>query len=233
MDTNKAIEILSGYNRNTIISTIYDKGNVSEAFLCLMPDFEYPSWSWRILGDFLRITTPRTQTVKIFRDHHSISPRESDNLGTMVCFHKRYNFGDLHKFSSIEYQSRMDDPDVFVLPLYMYDHSSQHIATTPFSCPWDSGQLGWIEVTREDALKMIGPKNMTPDNIMHLLKMEVIEYNSYINGDVYRFEIHDENGEEVDSCGSFYGQEWHENGLIDHIPEACHKQLKDIEIIES
>lgn len=31
-----------------------------------------------------------------------------------------------------------------ILPLYLYDHSGLTMNTCGFSCPWDSGQVGWI-----------------------------------------------------------------------------------------
>jgi hypothetical protein len=31
-----------------------------------------------------------------------------------------------------------------ILPLYLYDHGGITISCSPFSCPWDSGQVGWI-----------------------------------------------------------------------------------------
>lgn len=41
-------------------------------------------------------------TIKIFPDHYPESPREWDNLGTMICWHRRYNLGDKHKYESPE-----------------------------------------------------------------------------------------------------------------------------------
>ena len=32
--------------------------------------------------------------LEIFDDLNPCSPREFDNLGTMVCFHRRYDLGD-------------------------------------------------------------------------------------------------------------------------------------------
>lgn len=33
-------------------------------------------------------------TIKIYHDEDAESPRDWDNLGEMVCFHRRYNLGD-------------------------------------------------------------------------------------------------------------------------------------------
>jgi len=42
-------------------------------------------------------------TLKIVYDEYAESPRENqDNLGTMICWHNRYNLGDKHSYYSIE-----------------------------------------------------------------------------------------------------------------------------------
>jgi hypothetical protein len=42
-------------------------------------------------------------TINIFPDGDAPNPRkEFDSLGTMVCFHRRYNLGDRHEFRDPE-----------------------------------------------------------------------------------------------------------------------------------
>jgi hypothetical protein len=38
---------------------------------------------------------------------------------------------------------------VCIKDLYLYDHSGITISTSPFSCGWDSGQVGFIYLTRQ------------------------------------------------------------------------------------
>ena len=179
--------------------------------------------------------------LEIFVDEDSQNPREWDNLGTMVCWHRNYNLGDEHSYSSSEDFLRelasehvtteyleakykemfgdltvventeigvnngtweivhkdgrildtyaidvsgfeteeeakdelmyfkinfIGDPEetleefftvgdyiiessVVILPLYLYDHGEITMSTGRFSCPWDSGQVGWIYCTKE------------------------------------------------------------------------------------
>ena len=47
------------------------------------------------------------------------------------------------------------------LPLYLMDHSGLAMQTTSFNDPWDSGQVGWIYVSKEDALKEFAGEKMT------------------------------------------------------------------------
>lgn len=38
--------------------------------------------------------------LQVFRDEYAENPREWDNLGKMVCWHRRYNLGDKHDYES-------------------------------------------------------------------------------------------------------------------------------------
>jgi hypothetical protein len=93
-----------------------------------------------------------------------------------------------------------------ILPLYLYDHSGITMNTYGFSCPWDSGMLGWITCEKKDILETYGslsPK--TIEQAKSCLQAEVEEYDHYLRGDCYGYQITDEYGEEVDSCWGFIG----------------------------
>ena len=54
------------------------------------------------------MTTKRTKILQIHPDHDPESPRQYDNIFTMVCWHNRYNLGDVQpKDSPTEYCERM------------------------------------------------------------------------------------------------------------------------------
>ena len=73
--------------------------------------------------------------------------------------------------------------------------------TSPFSCGWDSGQVGYIYMTKERA-KEEGLKDP-----FKTLEHEVKEYDHYIVGNCYGYTIEDEDGDFLDSCGGFLGYE--------------------------
>lgn len=150
-------------------------------------------------------------TVKVVQDDDPINPRkEWDNLCKMVCFHSRYNLGDKHDFDIESIQEFVKRKDVFSLPLYLYDHSGITISTAPFSCQWDSGQVGYIYVERDTFLKEFGFKKMTKkakERLNDLLTGEVEEYDSYLTGDVYGFKVEDEEGDTIESCWDFIGDQ--------------------------
>jgi hypothetical protein len=125
--------------------------------------------------------------------------------------------GDNHNYSSSDYDSwdemekaiiKQEDVAV-ILPLYLYDHSSLSISTNPFSCKWDSGQVGFIFVSKETLRKEYGVKYITEKIIEKatvIIKNEVETYNDYLSGSVYGFTVEDVNGKEIDSCWGFFGE---------------------------
>ncbi|TXG76312.1 hypothetical protein E6Q11_04845 [Candidatus Dojkabacteria bacterium] len=166
--------------------------------------------------------------LKLVHDSSPESPRNWDNLGTMICFHRRYDLGDKHSYSSDDYSSweemkqaiiKEENPAV-ILPLYMYDHSGISISTSPFSCRWDSGQIGFILVSKKKALEEFGGKIVTAklkERIEKILEGEVETYSQYVEGDVYGFQIVDEDDDIIDSCYGFYGSDHKESGMLEYI----------------
>lgn len=158
-------------------------------------------------------------TIEIEQDPDPMNPRtEFDNVTKMACFHKRYILGDKdhcgfddRDFSNWDEMERgifARENVAVIRPLYMYDHSGITIKTTPFSCPWDSGQIGFVWITKETALKDFGIRRLTKKNIDRLamaLYADVETYDNYLTGEVYGYKVLDPDGEEVDSCWGFFG----------------------------
>jgi len=165
--------------------------------------------------------------------------REWDHGGTMVCWHRRYKLGDeqpayhADEFFPRLMQERESDRGRFVpdevpighvvryidkhfhvLPLYLYDHSGLSMSTGGFSCPWDSGQVGWIYMSKERASRE------GIDDPLSCLRAEVEEYDQYLRGDVWGYEIEDADGNSLDSCWGFYG--------FDHCTEEATASAKAI-----
>lgn len=199
-------------------------------------------------------------TLRIEQDDCFESPRDWDNLGTMVCFHSRYNLGDKHSYRDPqeftldlwnEYATakekrkfildtckgnidkfrnvlangytEIDDlfeicvdefgtpdcfPDsIYILPLFLYDHSGITMNTGGFYCRWDSGQVGYIYVSSEK-IKKEGLENKTTEEVLEYLNNEVVIYDQFLTGDVWGYVIEDEDGDHIDSCWGFYGREY-------------------------
>ena len=216
---------------------------------------------------------PALNSLEIHYDEHPESPREWDNVGTMRCAHGRYSLGDEKgrgdmKEDMIELLGEhcdiyLDDESEIVeekfneffiyLPLYLYDHSGITMSTGPFSCPWDSGQVGFIYVSRERAEKEYGVKNAdfpierevmlhdlglrgpnrpvkktfaTLDELAtYYLKGEVETYDQFLRGEVYGYVLLDYAGEELDSCWGFYGSDHRDSGILDHIKDQQFERI--------
>ena len=164
--------------------------------------------------------------IEVEQDNDPSNPREDDNLGTMVCFHKGYNLGDKHNYKSSNYDSFDElEKDIIknenvgvILPLYLYDHSGITMNTTGFSCRWDSGQVGFIFISKEKMLKEYGGKIVTKklkERVEKYLVDEVKTFDDYLRGDVYGYKIFEvslcdkgcEHNDEIDSCWGFYGED--------------------------
>ena len=164
------------------------------------------------------------QTVSIYQDMSAESPREWDNLGTMVCFHTRYSLGDNHDIDHNDYNSfseiikaNTNEADM-VLPLFLYDHSDITMGITPFHCRWDSGQVGYITISKEKIIKEYGNDSIeTRANITRYLRNEVETYSQYLEGECYGYILKDSEGEEIDSCFGFYGYDPTTNGIFDQL----------------
>lgn len=164
--------------------------------------------------------------IRTFYDECPRSPREWDNLGTMVCFHRSYSLGDKHDYDSNDYNGWDEmEKDIIknekvgvILPLYLYDHGGITISTSPFSCSWDSGQIGFIFISKKKMLKEYGGKSVTKklkERVEGYLKNEVKTYDQYLRGEVYGVRVFEkstcEKGhiheEEIHSCWGFYSEE--------------------------
>ena len=205
--------------------------------------------------------------IEICTDDYAESPREWDNLGTMVCWHRRYDLGDEHNHRAspqefLEDLAKEIDPTIddrldywendgyqrllsmngsyesacswlesyrekiveetldgphglIMLPLFLYDHSGISMSTGSFigraqHAEWDSGRVGFIYATKDAVRKEFGWKKLTKARIRQIekyLKGEVETYDQYLQGDVYEYAITDDEGNCLDSCCGFYGDE--------------------------
>jgi hypothetical protein len=159
--------------------------------------------------------------LKIEQDTSPWNPRtDCDNAGKMICFHKRYTWGDKHdlNFSSFYSWDEVEDHlfkelgAVITIPLFLLDHGGITMSTTPFNDKWDSGQVGFIYMDRETILKEApgSPKILTPkakEWATKCLESEVKEYGQYLTGDVWGYIIEDDEGNEIEACWGYYGED--------------------------
>jgi len=185
---------------------------------------------------------------RIVIDEDTQSPREWDNLGRMLCFHKRYALGDKHEglkpenfsgWNEVEQYLWGDLDAVVVLPLYLYDHSRLRMKVGSFHgllpqghAEFDSGQVGFIYATKEAVLKEYGVKKITAEikkKVEAVLRAEVETYDKYLSGQVYGYQVvkpqkcgecGNESEEILDSCYGFYDYDLVRTEMMDSL-DAC------------
>lgn len=155
--------------------------------------------------------------ISIFPDDDPENPREWDNLGTMVCFHRRSNYGDQTEFKTPEqlFEFLKEEKPIF-MPIFAYEHSGIALSTRrdvyPFNDVWDSGWLGIIYVTREKVASEYGGSNALTDGksvvtspempahpvlseadilsrVMDVLEGEIKVYSQWLNGEFCGYHV--------------------------------------------
>lgn len=205
------------------------------------------------MDEIERLKLKSGKVLVICRDEDAEDPRKGfDNLGVMVCFHRRYNLGDKHDYKPDNYGSRDEmmkdiiarEKPAVILPLWLYDHSGITMSVGenpgyPFTDRWDAGQVGYIFARREDVLKEYGKKRVSPQLrklVETVLRGEVETYDNYLTGNVYGYRVvkegqcsecgHEEE-EEFDACWGFYGEGWEESGILEAVKESGEEVLHE------
>jgi hypothetical protein len=166
-------------------------------------------------------------TLTVEYDDCGFNPRtDFDNLGTMVFEPSRHGIeGDKHNYkfgnsertmtreqamAKVEREIIKNENPAIILPVYAYVHGSVTISTTPFSCPWDSFQAGFIFIPKDNLKEEYKVKKISKklkEAMTGRLVSEVKTYDDYLKGDRFSYVIKDEDGNVVDSCGGFLGGE--------------------------
>lgn len=147
--------------------------------------------------------------IEIVPDSDAGDPfTEFEQLGTLYHCHRRYYLGGKSGMDADAIKEIAESSEHISLPVYLYDHSGLSVSCGPFSCQWDSGQVGIIAVSLEKVRENFMCKRITQkirDKVIKCLKGEIETYDQYLTGQVYGYRITDRNGEQVDSCWDFYG----------------------------
>lgn len=174
--------------------------------------------------------TYKGHEIDIDYDQNPESPREWDNICIIHVAHRNYTFGDINyndRETYLEAKREAKRNGDLILPLYMYDHSGITIALTPFSCCWDSGQVGFVQVPRKKMMEEFGKKIFTKqlkEKGRDHAEAEVKNLDTYIRNDIVGYSIDDGDG---DSCCGYYSVEDamdEAKSSIDYIVEEAKKK---------
>lgn len=127
-------------------------------------------------------------------------------------------YGYFEDEEEIEKVWKWIEKNMIVLPLFLYDHSGLSISTSR-TCRWDSGQVGFMYITKKKAIKEWGNKKFTSavrEKALNCLMAELDVYDEYLRGNIFGYQINKIGDDEmVDSCYGYYGHDHEKSGLLD------------------
>ncbi len=142
-----------------------------------------------------------------------------------------YHDGSHYYFYNREIRERVEEAleeYVLIYPISCYSHSGTTIWLGSPMHDWDSGILGVAIQTKDDTIKECG--GATPENwkevALQNMEDEVKLLDTCMQGEVYGYEIEDEDGMVTDSCWGYYG----DDGIEEAIAQA--KEIIDCNIVE-
>ena len=162
-------------------------------------------------------------SLVIYHDEFIGNPRtENCNLFCLGLYGK-YSFYN-EDLPESEYEdflkSLKGNSEFLAFPVYCYEHSGVAFNTTGFSCPWDSGMIGFIytnqwNVYQDHNVRMISPK--LKERLRAIAEAELQELEDYVMGRGYGYYLYDKDDNEIDQCSGFLGDDHEENGLFESV----------------
>ena len=138
------------------------------------------------------------KTITIQEDSDPLNPREDDNICIIHVGMRHYSFGDENyntlediEAARIEAEKQGD----ICLPLYAYCHGGVTISLSPYACRWDSGQAGFVQISRQKMLDEFNKKRFTKalkDRALSIAQAEVKMLDEYLNNTFYMFNVEGE-----------------------------------------
>ena len=196
------------------------------------------------MTDALKTINYKGYTINIDYDPSPESPREWDDLSTIYSNSRRYDF-DGHSIEELiqEVGGNIYDNVIpwdligkkyYYRKVWMYDHSGITVRTAeenPWGnmgyMAWDSGLAGVIVVDKKAAKKEWATD--TKARAEKWLDGEIANLDTYVRGEIYGYEVLDEDGNEFDSCWGFYDLDEciaEAKGYVDYEVEIQEKVVK-------
>ena len=167
--------------------------------------------------------------VFVMIDPFPSDPLEYNNIVEMWCEHKRYKLGTPHpEVDASNWDEYLDEIEkakdpIITKSLYLYDHSGLIIRTSPFSCPWDSGQVGYAFITKEKAKK----EHLSKNDCEQIIERTVEAYNKYLSGDYYAVLITDG----FESCEPTIGGFVSEEEVLEFVKDEYNVDLERCKLV--
>lgn len=164
-------------------------------------------------------------TAYVGHDDCFQSGPEDIDLGTFVCWHKRRDLGTINYPKHEEFLESVSEQAIR-FPVYIYDHCSIALSVGPFQCQFDSGQVGVWVFEPDECEKIWGPKaDEWEKKAYECVKAWCAYLTDVYNGNVWYFAINRGDGEALDSCSGFVGDDALED-MKQHCDDKYHALLE-------
>lgn len=169
-------------------------------------------------------------------DEYADNPRNWDDCSVIYSNHKRLN-PDSHSIDEIIGEDgELHTEDIIAMRVYLYQHGGYSFSVTeldgenPYSdsySKWDSGLFGIIAMRKGMAESEFNGE----EHAKNWMREQIECYERYVNGEVYRYDIIEPNGDVYDSCGGYFSsEEAYEDGKVytESLVRDVHKEVEDI-----
>ena len=174
---------------------------------------------------YTKTTITEAKKLVISFDEFSESPRGNSNLGYFLSRERDYKSPDgkdnplysimintADEAENTEDHIRLIKAEAkkqginieYIYPVNRYEHGNIVYSLGEIH-NFDYSNCGFYIIT-DKSRKEIGVRK-DKKSIERFIKNELKDYNTYVNGEVYRFKLYNDNGEVEDSCGGFYDLE--------------------------
>lgn len=113
-------------------------------------------------------------------------------------------------------------------PFFFREHSGIALRTVPFPDVWDSACIGFAVANINDFMtQRISDTSVSRCEAMSrakdCIRNELEAYSDYLQGNCWQYCITDEDGNVVDSCSGFIGDDLEKNGMLNYICDYIEK----------
>ncbi len=154
-------------------------------------------------------------TIRILADDdhdRNIADSCDPTWAALHCFHRRYRMPRVDSLPSADdcdgwadMRERIEAKGFQAFNVSMIDHSGTSVKIGSFHDPWDSGQIGFAVV----------PADVAPDVALERATALVREWDDYMTGNVWGFDVTDAHGQHIESCWGFVGDEGAKQAMVE------------------
>lgn len=169
-------------------------------------------------------------TIKIWSDTDAQSPEGWDNTDCFLIHeHRQFNV-EVDGFEVDEVYETWKQGKNFVSgkesyrihPVFAYIHSGVALSLSkeeyPFTCRFDTSFAGFVLVKIQKGWSFRKEKSVK------IAESVVEEWNDYLSGNVYVYEVVNKDNEYVDGCGGYYG-DIDKNGIISDAQSSIDSEI--------